>query len=470
MKSKRITAIAALLSVTVCAGCGMYSNVGGEPAQPADTTVTTTATTGVTTDTTAAQTTTDTTAPKEDTAEVLAQMTEHADSALPLSADFFRWCEAYTGNANLLPSLKAAISKGSFTDKTFTELSGLSVHAAKDLYTGVAEAADNIHVLKGDGAAGISMTFGGDISFADNWQVMEYMQTTERGLPDCISPFLIGKMQAADISTLNNEFCISDRGDPLPGKAWTFRAATKNVKYYDELGTDIVDLANNHCFDYGEVAFMDTLATLTRAGIPYMGAGKDIKEASRPQYFIVEGKKIAFVAATRAEKFLMTQEATDLTPGVLRCYDPTAFIEVIKNAKEQADFVVANLHWGTEDSHSLEAVQKETARMYIDAGADLIVGAHAHCLQGVEFYNHVPIIYNLGNFWFSGYDIDTGLLGVTIKQDNSLDLIFYPATQRDCKTTYVGGEAEGERILNNMRKFSINADFDANGVITERIT
>ena len=468
MKSKGFAALAVLLSLSMTAGCGLYSPVDGGNTVPETTSATAATTTSGTEMTSAPQTEPTAAVPQEDTAEVLGRLTENAGSALPLSADFFRWVERYTGDETLLGKIYSAVTAGGFTDKKFTQLSGISVLAAKDLYTGVADAAENIHVLKGDGQAGITMTFGGDISFADNWQVMEYMQTTERGLPDCISTFLIGKMQAADIATLNNEFCFSDRGEALAGKAWTFRAATKNVKYYDELGIDIVNLANNHCYDYGEVAFLDTLSTLQVAGLPYMGAGKDIKEASTPQYFIVEGKKIAYVAATRAEKYLMTPEATELTPGVLRCYEPEAFIEVIRTAKEQADFVVANLHWGTEDSHLLEDVQKQTARMYIDAGADLIVGAHAHCLQGVEFYNHVPIIYNLGNFWFSGYDIDTGLLSVTLAQDNKLDLMFYPATQRDCKTTYVGGTDEGDRILKNMQTYSVNANFSEDGVITER--
>ena len=254
----------------------------------------------------------------------------------------------------------------------------------------------------------------------------------------------------------------------MPNKMYTFRAATANVSVYHELGVDIVDIANNHCFDFGQDAFLDTLDTLNKANVQYMGGGRNIAEASLPQYYIVEGKKIAFVAATRAEKFVLTPEAGEDSPGVLRCYDPAKFIEVIREAKKQADFVIANIHWGTEESHKLEDVQPETARKYIDAGADLIIGAHAHCLQGVEYYKHVPIIYNLGNYWFSKYDIDTGLLGVTLQPDDSLNLIFYPATQRNCKTTYVGGEEEGKRILKDMRSYSINADFAEDGTITER--
>lgn len=462
-KSTAVLALTLLLT-----GCGMYAPTNtGDSGESSVTQTTPRETT--TAATTAAVTTTTEAVPQEDTADLLARLTESCTSELPLSAEFFRWAAQYSGDETLPDKLYNEFTAHGYEDWRFESVSGISLKAAKDLYSGEAEKAANIHVLDGNGEDGITMTFGGDISFADNWQVMENMRATNSKLSDCISPYLIEKMNKADIAEMNNEFCFSDRGEPMEGKMWTFRAATKNVSYYAELGMDIVDLANNHCYDYGEIAFIDTLRTLRDAGIPYMGAGEDIKEASTPQYFIVEGRKIAYVAATRAEKVILTPEATEDTPGVLRCYEPAAFIEVIKEAKRNSDFVIANLHWGTEDSHDLEWVQKATARQYIDAGADLIVGAHAHCLQGVEYYKHVPIIYNLGNFWFSGYDIDTGLLSVTLqKKNNKLDLVFYPATQRDCKTTYVGGEAEGERILQNMRNFSINADFDENGVITEK--
>jgi len=465
MKSKTLAAFSVALSALLTAGCGMYSPIVTDDSSAAETTAAQTTTAPQTT--TSAPQTTVSTEPPEDTADQLAKITAGSESVLPLSADLFRQLEQYTGDDKLLGRLYTEFTAGGYADSKLFMLSGISEHAAKVLFSGETPA-ENVHIMEGNGEEGITMTFAGDISFADNWHVMEYMKSTDSELSDCISPFLINKMKSADIAEINNEFCFSDRGEPMEGKAWTFRAATKNVSLYDELGMDIVDLANNHVGDFGEIAFVDTLETLKKANIPYMGAGHNIEEASTPQYFVVEGKKIAYVAATRAEKVILTPEATEDTPGVLRCYEPEAFIEVIKEAKRNSDFVIANLHWGTEDSHELEWVQKDTARKYIDAGADLIVGAHAHCLQGVEYYRHVPIIYNLGNFWFSSYDIDTGLLGVTLNTNNTVDLVFYPATQRDCKTTYVGGEIEGARILQNMRTYSINADFDEDGVITEK--
>ncbi len=402
-------------------------------------------------------------------AEDLADCFENVDCPFEADSEFFEWCAETDGDGGaLLEKIYREVSTNGYSAEKWYELTGMTEKVTDDLYSGRAYEDNNIYIMNSNGEDGIQLTFGGDISFADNWAVMDYCKSAENGIKDCIDGFLIDKMKKADISMLNNEFCFSNGGKPLEGKTWTFRGNPSNVGLYDELGTDIVDLANNHVYDYGEQAFLDTLETLKNAEIEYMGAGKNIEEASRPVYYIIEGKKIAYVAATRAEKNILTPEAGESSPGVLRCYDPEAFIEVIKEAKKNADIVIANLHWGAEYSHELEDVQPETAYRYIDAGADLIVGTHAHCLQGIEFYKGVPIVYNLGNFWFNKKDIDTGLLGVTVNDDNSMELVFYPAVQSGCRTAYVGGEEAGERILESLRGYSINADFDKEGRITER--
>ena len=468
MTMKRYQMTAAAVSLMLLTGCGMFTPMSGTDPSAASVPeqLSSAETAGSVPDSVTESS--ESSEASDVTPEALAELTAGAESVLPLTADFFRWASETTGDPDLCKKLSDQIAQEGYSDSLWYPLSGMTAKAAAALYDGLPERDSRVIVLEGDGNPGISMTFAGDISLADNWHVMQYLKTTENGISDCISPFLNEKMRAADINCINNEFCFSNRGTPLANKQYTFRGAPENVSVYGELGVDIVDLANNHAFDYGEDAFLDTMETLRGAGIAYMGGGKDLAEASAPVYYIVEGKMIAFVAATRAEKFILTPEAGASSPGVLRCYDPAAFLEVIRQAKTKADFVIANLHWGTENSHALEDVQPETAYQYIDAGADLIIGAHAHCLQGIEYYRHVPIVYNLGNYWFSHYDIDTGLLGVNLTEDDAVEMCFYPAVQRGCKTTYVGGEAEGERILQCMRSYSVNADFAADGTVTER--
>ena len=97
--------------------------------------------------------------------------------------------------------------------------------------------------------------------------------------------------------------------------------------------------------------------------------------------------------------------------------------------------MVCCVHWGIEYSYELEQVQKDTARAYIDAGADVIVGTHSHCLQGIEYYKGAPIFYNLGNFWFNEKDLLTCLLELHVtgtKEDWQLDATIVPAHQAGC--------------------------------------
>ena len=275
-------------------------------------------------------------------------------------------------------------------------------------------------------------------------------------------------MNNADYTCINNEFTYSTGGAPLKGKMWTFRAHPDRVKYLKEMGVDLALLANNHVYDYGKEAMLDTLTTLKDAGIKYFGAGANLEEAMKPVYVELDGKTVAFVAASRAEKNKMTPQATDKAPGILRCYDPTLFIQVIKEARANADFVVACVHWGTERSTVLEQAQLDTGKQYIDAGADMVIGSHSHCLQGMEYYKGKPIVYSLGNFWFDEYYEDTMLLNVRIHGDingSNVELSVVPAMQDDGRTTIFTEESEKNRVYNYLEEISINVNIDENGVV-----
>lgn len=312
----------------------------------------------------------------------------------------------------------------------------------------------------------VTLDFTGDINLDDDWYVMQYLKNSAGGkLSQCIDPVLLERMNQADLCCINHEFTLSDRGQPLAGKAYTFRGKPENVSYLQEMGADLVTLANNHIYDYGQDAFEDTLDNLSQAGIDYVGAGRDKAEATRPLYYELDGLTVAFVNATRAELTLYTPDAGENTPGVLSCYDPALLEQVIAKAKERADLVVCCVHWGIEYSYELEQVQKDTARAYIDAGADVIVGTHSHCLQGIEYYNGAPIFYNLGNFWFNEKDLLTCLLELHITgtpEDWQLTANIVPAHQAGCKTQFL---TDGSSVYQLMESISVNAGIQSDGTV-----
>ena len=315
-----------------------------------------------------------------------------------------------------------------------------------------------------------TLCFGGDISLDESAVTTAQLDKSENGIYGCISPELMTIMQEADLMCLNNEFTYSTNGAPLKGKAYTFRANPSRVAILKKMGVDVAQLANNHVYDYGKQAMLDTFTTLEEAGIKYFGAGRNLDEAMAPLYFELDGKTVALVGASRAEKHKMTPQATEDSPGILRCYDTKLFLEAIKEADANADFVIAVVHWGTEYSTKLENVQLTTGKEYLNAGADAIIGGHSHCLQGMEYYDNKPIIYSLGNFWFNKKTLDTMLVQLHFSgndEGGNLEVTVVPAIQSGAKTQIVDGK-EAERIFKHLEKISINIEIDEAGIVKEK--
>ena len=318
-----------------------------------------------------------------------------------------------------------------------------------------------------------TVCFAGDINLSEGWSTTTFLDQQEDGIYDCISPELTDIMNAAEIMCLNNEFTYSTGGAPLAGKAYTFRALPERVEVLHQLGVDAVTLANNHVYDYGKEALLDTFAVLEEAGIPYFGAGHTLEEAMAPLYLEADGKTIALVGASRAEKNRMTPQATGTEPGILRCYDTTLYREAIAEAKANADFCIAFVHWGTEYSFELEQVQLDTGKEYLDAGADVVIGAHSHCLQGLEFYKGKPIIYSLGNYWFNDKTLDTMLVQLHISGDadrSSIEVEIIPAVQTGCRTVYAEENEEQRRIFDFLEEISVNVEISEEGIVREKKT
>ncbi|MCR4907472.1 MAG: CapA family protein [Lachnospiraceae bacterium] len=319
----------------------------------------------------------------------------------------------------------------------------------------------------------VNLVFAGDIAFDPRYANMNSLISRGGVLSECIDQNLIDRMNGADICVINNEFPYSKRGTPTPGKKFTFRADPESVKYMQELGCDLAGLANNHAYDYGPDALLDTFDTLSGAGIPYMGAGHNLEEAAAPYYISVNGVTIGFACATQIERLGNpdTKEATADSPGVLRTLDPSRFLETIREAEENSDFTVVFVHWGTESVNTAEASQRELAAAYADAGADLIIGAHPHVLQGFEYVNSVPVMYSLGNFWFNSKTLDNCVVEAVVEKDGEetglKELRFVPCLQKGCFTRMLTpGDGVYEKVLKKERSYSFDVTIDDEGVVT----
>ena len=224
--------------------------------------------------------------------------------------------------------------------------------------------------------------------------------------------------------------------------------------------------------DYGDQSLLDTLNTLDSVGIPSIGAGKNLSDALAPEIKVVNGKKIAFLAASR---FILNYDwyATETTPGIMTTYEGTDRFGMMKDEitrlkeEEKCDIVCVYVHFGKEKTYELTSNQPVIAHGYIDAGADLVIGSHAHNLQGIEIYKDAPIYYNLGNFLFGNYRVDTMVVNVEINEDNSISTRITPCvSQRYLVEEVVGDKAQ--EIYDFLESISVNVDIDENGNVTEK--
>ena len=240
------------------------------------------------------------------------------------SNDYDQEFLAYIGKNygdDTLNKLLDSIKNSNYNKNTWHLLTGNSYIVLKDMYQNKYVNNSQVKVIEGN-KENVTISFAGDISLADNWEIMPYYKSRGKKIYGVLSEETVNYMKSTDLMIINNEFCFSNRGTPLASKKYTFRANPKNVSIYDEIGVDMVTLANNHVYDYGKDAFLDTLDTLKNYGMPYIGAGRNISEASRAYYFVINGYKVAFLNASRAEKYILTPGADANAPGVFRAYDP----------------------------------------------------------------------------------------------------------------------------------------------------
>jgi poly-gamma-glutamate capsule biosynthesis protein CapA/YwtB (metallophosphatase superfamily) len=216
---------------------------------------------------------------------------------------------------------------------------------------------------------------------------------------------------------------ISERGTRLPQARHTARVNVDTAQAIKDAGFNIISFAGNHCMDWGREAFFDTIDSLKARDIAVIGVGENIQAARKPAFFDNNGNRIAFLAYNTilpqcywAEKdrpgcaplrgltfYEQIEHDQPGTPCRIHTFPHKADLEAmladIREAKKQADVVIVSQHWGIHFvPATLADYQPIAAYAAIDAGADLILGHHAHILKGVEVYKGKAIFYSMCNF------------------------------------------------------------------------
>ncbi|MCY4726160.1 CapA family protein [Nocardioides sp. STR2] len=228
-------------------------------------------------------------------------------------------------------------------------------------------------------------------------------------------------LAAADVAIVNLETSVGSGGRPEPGKRYTFSAPATALDALASAGIDVASMANNHALDFGRERLPSTLraAAGARPALAVVGIGADRDEAFTPAVTDVDGTRVAVIAASVADQ----DPTADPTggwaagpdrPGIADAIDPRRLLREVRRADESADVVVAYLHWGVQGERCPSAEQRSLARRLVGAGADVVVGSHAHELQGDGRLGPGYVAYGLGNFaWYSPGP--TGVLTLTVQ-------------------------------------------------------
>jgi poly-gamma-glutamate synthesis protein (capsule biosynthesis protein) len=221
------------------------------------------------------------------------------------------------------------------------------------------------------------------------WKVPRLARTGHAGtFRDLIS--------SADIALANFE-------NPAPNKfTWhtsktIFSADQTLVDGIVKAGFDVMGVANNHIGDQGATGLTQTVKNLRKRGLLTAGAGKDLAAARKPAMIQTHGVDVAILAY---DAIAPSYHATDTKVGSAPMKLKVVKADIKAARAAGADVVVVFPHWGTEYRATVGAAQQKLARAVIDAGADMIIGNHAHWTVEMEVYKGKPIWYALGNLVF----------------------------------------------------------------------
>jgi poly-gamma-glutamate synthesis protein (capsule biosynthesis protein) len=275
------------------------------------------------------------------------------------------------------------------------------------------------------------MAFAGDMHFQLN---LAALLDHPQGALGAVT----ASLKDADLTMVNLETAIAEGGSPdpkeleVPSERYWYRTPPKALDVLAAAGVDVVTMANNHGVDYGPAGLAETLRARRDGPIAVVGVGRNRRDAFTPYRVRIRGTDIAVLAADASprEGMSRTWAAGPTTAGIAAAHSPrpSALLHAVRTAARTSDVVVVYLHWGTEGRSCPDPLQLALARALAGAGADVVVGSHAHVLLGSGWLGDTYVDYGLGNFlWYHDGNPETGVLRLTIHDGEVVEDSLVPA-------------------------------------------
>ena len=304
-------------------------------------------------------------------------------------------------------------------------------------------------------------------------------------------------LKNADFSVGNLEGPLTKDAQRRSTKGYFYKVPPKTVQGLVDAGFDAVTLANNHLLDCNEKGLQDTMKVLDDAKIKWFGAGDSNEKAREPLIVKIKGLRVAMLGGISPEIYLphphnvgnkeywdkrelMCKRDLTMLDGYNTMgtfiYTPETLAEDITRAKKKADVVIVNLHWGVRYWKPPYELQVALAKAAEQAGADIVVGHHAHFWQPVGMIGQMPVIYGIGNFAFGSRNpnADEGLLvrivfSTESKKLKRVELFPTYIKNRDKQVNYqtkLFKGASAKAVLEDIRTWSsklCNTDMEISG-------
>ncbi len=282
------------------------------------------------------------------------------------------------------------------------------------------------------------------------------------------------RLMEADLVIANLEGPLTDSPEMTPYKSRADLDTGKDVvlrttspeaaQALFDGGIRVVGLANNHTMDYVERGLRDTMRGLRKAGVLYAGAGENLKAAEAPRIVKIKGQRIGIISFSDVVPKYSWALADK--PGIATAKEAERVVAAVRRARPSVDLLVMVFHWGVQFDREASARQIFLAQEAQRAGADVVLGAHPHVLQGVGCLERVPVVYSAGNFAFPTSSLPTrrtALFEFEYSSGKPLSLRLVPVMIDARGAPQLADGATSEEILSGMSELSLPLGFHLDG-------
>ncbi len=261
---------------------------------------------------------------------------------------------------------------------------------------------------------------------------------------------LINILKCSSVRIFNLECPLTNSEEKIDKTGPSYKAPPETICLYKKINVDLLCLANNHIMDYGAKGLESTITLLDDNHIQHVGAGLGVSCAGTPSVIETEKRRIAVFACAEHEFSICRNDQWGANP-----YDAFSSFNIVKEISQESDYVIVLYHGGKEHYQYPSPDLRETCRKFVDAGANLVVCQHSHCIGCEEKYHDGIIVYGQGNFLFGKRQRETWMESILVQVDDEYNVSYIPLRlSEDGSSISIANEYDSKRILDSFRKRS----------------